>query len=96
MAEHEVDTVELEALARALDAFAEFVASFDSRTVAHGNALLGAWSGRASREFMGEVALWSLGAKALLAKAENMTAWAQTAKDLYTSASDQAKEVVGA
>lgn len=95
MTEHEVDTDELAALARSLDAFADFIASFESRALSSGHALAAQWSGRASLEFYGELATWVQGAKAVQSRAESIAAWAHGANDLYLASVEHSKGVVG-
>jgi len=96
MAEHQVDTGELAALANSLAEFAAYVTSFESRSMTHGGALLASWQGRASREFYGELATWAVGAKALQARADNLATWANQAALAYDQAVEDAKGVVGA
>ncbi len=96
MAEHQVDTAELTALAQSLAEFAAHVALFESRSMSHGNALLASWQGAASREFYGELATWAIGAKALQARADNLATWANQASSVYEGAVEQAKGVAGA
>jgi uncharacterized protein YukE len=93
MALHTVDTDELAALARTLDDFSAYLTTFESQTMSHGNALLSAWSGQASAEFISELMTWAVGARLLITRAQNMATWAHSAEGSYVSAVDAAKEV---
>ncbi|GIG53853.1 WXG100 family type VII secretion target [Demequina activiva] len=95
MAEHAFDTAELRSLARELDDLAAFLERFQSQTNSHGQALLSSWSGRASQEFIAEVAVWAAGATALQQRASVLAEWAHGAEATYDTAVEQAKGVVG-
>lgn len=95
MALHTVDTDELKALGNTLDDFVTYLTTFESQAMSQGNALLGAWSGQASREYIGELVAWAVGARLLITQAQGMAEWATAASGAYASAVESAKEVTG-
>ncbi|WP_084038771.1 hypothetical protein [Demequina sp. NBRC 110053] len=95
MTRHSVDTADLTSLRRSLDDLATFLEGFERSASNHGSNLLAAWSGQASREFIGEVGVWSVGARLLGERAANLSQRADIARQSYEAAVEQAKEVAG-
>jgi hypothetical protein len=92
---HGVETGDLASLRRSLDDLASFLEGFERSASNHGTNLLSAWSGQASREFIGEVGVWAVGARVLGERATNLSQRADIARQGYEAAVEQAKEVAG-
>lgn len=95
MARHSVTTEDLTALKRAVGDFEIFLSRFEREASSHGTALLSAWSGQASREFIGEIGVWAVEARVLRDRAGGLEQRAEAARQGYEAAVERAKELAG-